>query len=49
MRVADLLEDQIEIARIENINANETVFAATREAFAVGMECQAVDGSEMSF
>lgn len=44
-----LFKNQIEIARIEVLNAHETVFTASRVASAVGMECQAVDWSEMSF
>lgn len=45
----NLFEDQVEVARVEGLHAHEAVLAAAGEALAIGMECQTVDGSEVSF
>jgi hypothetical protein len=47
--LSNLFKNQIEVAWVEVLNAHETVFTATRVALAVGMECQAVDGTEVTF
>lgn len=44
-----LLKHQIEIARVKRLNSQKAVFSATSVALAIGMECQTVDRSEMSF
>uniref|UniRef100_A0A182KI07 Secreted protein n=2 Tax=Anopheles christyi TaxID=43041 RepID=A0A182KI07_9DIPT len=43
-----MLQRMLVVRRIKHLNTHKTVLTARRETFAIGMECHAVDWTEMS-